>query len=329
MTSRSQSVISRIIPGIVLGLLVLLGLMLLGDIQAVSRGMLLFDWRYLLAVLLLGLVNYFIRIIKWHYSLGCTGVMRLSFTSSAHLFLAAFPLTASQGKVGQALSSIWLKQKSGMPASWSSQALAADSSSDWIAALALLLVGVAAFPAYWLALLILYIALAGLVVLLKNYVTLDSWSGLVQQLPALAEAINRLRMTFSNGLALYRPSSGSIAFLLGLLSWIGDGVCLFLILIGAGLQPTLQLLAAAVWIIALASLAGGLSGLPGGLGAIEVALAAALTAFTGLPPALATVATVLHRLSTFWFKIWVGLIIWRFSPGLPGLRAMNGKVVES
>jgi hypothetical protein len=35
-----------------------------------------------------------------------------------------------------------------------------------------------------------------------------------------------------------------------------------------------------------------------------------------LPP-VATVATVLFRLSTLWFKVVIGMIVWRFHPDYP------------
>jgi glycosyltransferase 2 family protein len=329
MSARNVSMMSRVVPGMVLGLLVMILLILLGDMNEVSSRMRSFDRGYLLLALLLTLVNYFIRIFKWHFSLGRTGMKSLSFANSAQLFMAAFPLTVSQGKVSQALKSIWLKQKSGMPAGRSTQVLAADQVSDWLAVLALSILGVVAYPVYWPVFLFVLVALLAVIVFGQDQVALESWGGLENQLPALPDAMLRLRQLLTGGLSLYRPFPAVLAFVLGVISWLGEGVCLYLILLGAGLEPGFQLLATAIWITALSSLIGAVSGLPGGLGAIEVALATMLTLFTGLNPASATVATVLFRLTTFWFKILVGLVVWRFSPGLSGLRTQNGTVVES
>jgi glycosyltransferase 2 family protein len=329
MNAKNVSMVGRLIPGMVLGFLVLLMLILLGDMNEVTRIMSQFNWRYLPVVLLLTLLNYFIRILKWHFSLGRSGPRHLSFANSAQLFMAAFPLTLSQGQVSEAIKGIWLKQKNDMPVGRSTQVLAADQISDWLAVIALAILGVVAYPAYWPVFLIVLITLLAIVIFGKDPVANDSWGGIDHQFPALTDALARLRQVFTGGLSLYRPFPGLLAFVLGVLSWLGEGVCMYLILLGAGLEANFQLLAVSIWIVALSTLIGVLSGLPGGLGAIEVALATSLTIFTGLPPAVATVATVLFRLATLWFKVVIGIIVWRFSPGLSGLRSKSGTIVEN
>jgi glycosyltransferase 2 family protein len=329
MNAKNVSMVGRLIPGMVLGFLVLLVLILLGDMTEVTLIMSQFNWRFLPVVLLLTLVNYFIRILKWHFSLGRSGPRNLTFANSAQLFMAAFPLTLSQGQVSEAIKGIWLKQKSDMPVGRSAQVLAADQISDWLAVMALAILGVVAYPAYWPVFLIVLITLLAILVFGKDPGMNDSWGGIDQQFPALSGAITRLRQLFTGGLSLYRPVPGLFAFGLGVLSWLGEGVCMYLILLGTGLEASFQLLAVSIWIVALSTLIGVLSGLPGGLGAIEVALATTLTLFTGLPPAVATVATVLFRLTTLWFKVVLGIIVWRFSPGLSGLRSKRGTIVES
>jgi glycosyltransferase 2 family protein len=329
MTARSVTLMNRLVPGLSLGFLVLIMLILLGDVSEVSSRMQQFDWGYLPLVLLLTLVNYFIRILKWHFSLGRSGSKYISFTNSAQLFLAAFPLSVSQGKISQALKGIWLKQKSGMPAGRSTQVLAAEQISDWMAVIVLSILGVVAYPIYWPVFLFVLFALLAVLVFSQDQVSLDAYGGLEKQIPALPELMLRLRQLLSGGLALYKPLSGILAFVLGVISWLGEGICLYLILLGVGLDGGFQLLATSIWITALSSLIGAVSGLPGGLGAIEVVLATSLTLFTGLSPALATTAVIIYRLATFWFKIVIGLIVWRFSPGLSGLRTKSGTIIDS
>lgn len=50
---------------------------------------------------------------------------------------------------------------------------------------------------------------------------------------------------------------------------------------------------------------------PGGLGTIEIALTAGLTA-AGIPPAIATSATILFRVATYWARIPIGWAAMRF-----------------
>jgi glycosyltransferase 2 family protein len=329
MSARNVTMVSRLVPGMILGFLVLLMLVLLGDYREVSLIMGHFNWRYLPLVLLLSLIGYFFRFIKWHFSLGRTGAKSFSFGNSIHLFLAAFPLSLSQGKVSQALKSIWLKQKSDMPVGRSTLVMAADQVSDLLSVLALSVLGVIAYPAYWPVFLFVLVVLLAVIVFNQEPASSDTWLVLEKQIPALPEYMLRLRQLFTGGLSIYRPLPVVIAFVLGILSWLGEGIGLYLILLGVGLEPGFQLLAASVWVVALSTLIGSITGLPGGLGAVEVALATMLTLFTGLAPAMATVATVLFRLTTLWFKFAIGLTVWRFSPGLTGLRPQSGTVIES
>lgn len=58
--------------------------------------------------------------------------------------------------------------------------------------------------------------------------------------------------------------------------------------------------------------AGALVPTPGGMGAIEVALAASLTAVTGINPGVATSIAVLFRVVTFWVRIPIGWVAMRY-----------------
>jgi glycosyltransferase 2 family protein len=175
MSARNMSMMGRVVPGMVLGFLVLLVLILLGDMNEVTSGLRVYDWRYFLLVLLLTLFIYIIRIFKWHFSLGRIGLKRLSFANSAQVFMAAFPLTVSQGKIAKVLKGIWLNKKSGLPVGRSGQVLAADQVSDWLALLALFILGVIAYPAYWPVFLFVLAAALVLLILIRAEVSLDFW----------------------------------------------------------------------------------------------------------------------------------------------------------
>ncbi|AEI13613.1 lysylphosphatidylglycerol synthase transmembrane domain-containing protein [Cellulomonas gilvus] len=58
--------------------------------------------------------------------------------------------------------------------------------------------------------------------------------------------------------------------------------------------------------------AGALVPTPGGMGAIEVALAASLATVTGINPGIATSVAVLFRLVTFWIRIPLGWVAMRY-----------------
>jgi uncharacterized membrane protein YbhN (UPF0104 family) len=65
----------------------------------------------------------------------------------------------------------------------------------------------------------------------------------------------------------------------------------------------------ALFILCFALVAGGASGLPGGLGVTEGGLAGMLILLAGLPQSTAAVATLLIRFCVLWFGVITGLLI--------------------
>ncbi len=108
--------------------------------------------------------------------------------------------------------------------------------------------------------------------------------------------------TRSMGL-LSSPPLLATTLALGTVGWLAEGVALWLLLdwLGAGLP-----LATAIAIFVFATLAGGLTGAPGGVGGAEAAMLG-LLALQGVPLEVAVPATAVIRVTTLWFAILLGL----------------------
>ncbi|PSQ44582.1 TIGR00374 family protein [Halobacteriales archaeon SW_7_68_16] len=94
------------------------------------------------------------------------------------------------------------------------------------------------------------------------------------------------------------------ALVLSTLGWLALSSSLFLSMVALGSTDP-KLFAAALIAVPLGAIAG-VTPLPGGLGGIEAVLVALLVPITGLSPAAASAAVVLHRLATYWFPVIVG-----------------------
>ncbi len=130
MEKKSVTILRRLIPGFLLGFLVFLVLILVGDLRQVSNQVLGFQWGYYPLVLLLTLFNYLLRFFKWHFYLGLVGVKNYPLIQSARLFLAGFPLAVTPGKVGEALKGVWLQKVTGLPVSRGISVVVAERISD-------------------------------------------------------------------------------------------------------------------------------------------------------------------------------------------------------
>jgi uncharacterized protein (TIRG00374 family) len=69
-------------------------------------------------------------------------------------------------------------------------------------------------------------------------------------------------------------------------------------------------------VLAVSTLVGSASTLPGGLGAAEASITALLLLTVTSDHAVAAAATLLIRLATLWFGVTLGLIAWAATPRL-------------
>jgi uncharacterized protein (TIRG00374 family) len=318
--SSSQSLLKRVSLGIFLGVIVLIVLAFIGDIRQVSQVILNFQWRYFFYALGFTLVNYCLRFLKWHFYLGQIGIRNISVLESARLFVAGFPLAVTPGKVGEALKGVWLQQRSGLPIGKGISVVVAERISDGLAVLALSTFGVVAYPQYWPAFVIILIILLALI-LISQIRPLALWVlDFSDHLPVIRKFSVSIREFYEGSYALFRPKATFLAVSLGTISWFGEGIGFYLILVGLGLNPTPTLAAEAVFILAFSTVVGAASALPGGLGAAEASIAGMIALIMNPPAAITASATFLIRLATLWFGITLGLLTWLFSGDLLGLN---------
>jgi len=327
-TTSSTSILRRMIPGLLLGFMVLVGLGVLGDLRQVSQMILNFDWRVFPFVLLLTLFNYTLRFVKWHFYLKQIGAEGLSKRQSLRLFVAGFPLAVTPGKVGEVLKGVWLKQFAGVPVARGVSVVVAERISDGFAVLLLSTLGVIAYPQYWPVFLFVLLVLLAVVTLSQIRPLALALLGWGERLPLVRRYIPGLREFYEGSFALFRPWTTLVAVGLGTISWLGEGIGFYLILLGLGMKQSLELAAFAVFVLSFSTVVGAASALPGGLGAAEASIAGMLTLMEGVRPELAATATVLIRLATLWFGVALGLLTWLISIDLLGLRYQDEPIAE-
>jgi len=323
--SPASSLASRLVWGLVFGFLVMLGLLLLGDLRQVGQALGDFHWAYFPAAIGLTLFNYTLRFFKFHYYLGLVGV-RLGvggfpLRQSARLFVAGFPLAVTPAKAGEALKAVWLQRATGLPVAQGVAVVVAERLSDGLAVLALATLGVVAYPQYWPAFLALLALLGGVVIVLQVRPLATWFLALGERLPLVKKMIPALRQFYEGSYRLFRPAPALLAVGLGVLSWLGEGIGFYLILLGLGLPPSWELATLAVFILSFSTLVGAVSSLPGGLGAAEASIAGMLVLLASVPAETAAAATLLIRFATLWLGVSLGLLVWAFTPSLFRLEA--------
>ncbi len=299
-----------------MGFLALLALTLFADLRQVGERFRTFQWSLLPFVLLLTMFNYALRYVKWHYYLHLIGVENLPHKESARIFVAGFPLAVTPGKVGEVLKGFWVEQKTTVPAARGMSVVLAERISDGMAVVVLAMFGVIAYPQYWPAFAFALLILAGIIII-SQIRPLALWLlDLGARLPLLKRFAVSLREFYEGSYLLFRPLPTLVAVSLGTISWLGEGLGFYLILLGLGVTASWTTLSVAVFVLAFSILLGAVSALPGGLGLAEASIAGMLVLLLGLENDTAATATLLIRFATLWFGVSLGLLVWGFSRGL-------------
>jgi uncharacterized protein (TIRG00374 family) len=324
-----RSLTRRMVPGILIGFVVLVGLMLAGDLRQVSQQILAFRWGFFPAALGFTLFNYALRFLKWHFYLGQIGVRRFPAAESLRLFVAGFPLAVTPGKVGEALKAVWLNQETYLPVGRGISVVLAERISDGLAVLVLSTLGVIAYPRYWPAFAVILTATLALIILSQVRPLALALLRFAERLPLVGRFGHGLREFYEGSFALFRPKATLLAVALGAVSWLGEGIGFYLIMLGLGVSPGAELLSSAIFVLAFSTVVGAVSALPGGLGAAEASIAGMLAFVVGLTPETAAAATLLIRLATLWFGVGLGLLTWTISPKLFAVKEGHDRVPEA
>lgn len=256
-------------------------------------------------LLSLSLVNYLFRAARWHLFARRLGLPTTLMQDVRH-FLGGFAMSVTPGRVGELIRMRWLRRETGWPVERTAPLVLVDRAAD-LAAMALILAiavgfstgGIAfAGPVVIVALMAAWAAtrprlLAGLALLAYRA------TGLLPRLMARIRAAARSLSAFSS-----LPVMGA-AILLGLIGWAAEGYAFHLLLMWMGSDIGL---AKAVAIFTFATLAGGLTGAPGGVGGAEAAMVG-LLALEGVPLEVSVPATLIIRVTTLWFAIGIGLLV--------------------
>jgi uncharacterized membrane protein YbhN (UPF0104 family) len=260
----------------------------------------------MLGVLLaLSLMNYALRGLRWHLAARALG-LRTGVTQDLRHFVGGFAMTVTPGRLGELVRLRWLRRETGWPVARSAPLVLADRAGD-LAAMALLLGGALLLSAGGIAgaLPVAVLAIGAAVVVTRP--RLAAWAvtlgwratGRWPRVFARARGAARTLGAFS------RPGVLSAGLALGVAGWLAEGLAFHLLLVWMGADIGL---AAAVAIFVFATLAGGLTGAPGGLGGAEAAMVA-LLGLQGVPLEVALPATAVIRLTTLWFAIGLGLAV--------------------
>lgn len=259
----------------------------------------------ILLLLALSLVNYLFRALRWHVFARRLGLPTTLVQDVRH-FLGGFAMSVTPGRVGELIRMRWLRRETGWAIERTAPLVLIDRAADLAAVALILALGLtlgATGIAY--AAPVAVIALAAAVIatrpaLLAGTATLTHrTTGLF---PRLFARVRRAAKSLS---AFTSVPVIAAAMGLGLVGWLAEGYAFHLLLGWLGADIGLWL---AITIFTFSTLAGSLTGAPGGVGGAEAAMVA-LLALKGIPLEVSIPATAIIRVTTLWFAILIGVVV--------------------
>lgn len=256
-----------------------------------------------LLILLMSLVNYGLRFIRWQGYLAALG-HHIGHSRSLSIYLAGFALTTTPGKAGEALRGVLLKPL-GVPYSHSFAAFFSERLSDLLAIILLTLAGLSLQPNLQILVWVSVLAVVTAFLLLNQKHFSKQLLSYAEKKPTrIYQFIAQLCQILLDAQRCHKPKQLLSASILSLIAWGAEALAFYWVLSWMGAEVSLQF---AVFVYAISMLAGAVSFMPGGLGGAE-AVMVALLILAGMSGPDAVAATVLIRLATLWFAVAIGAI---------------------
>jgi len=293
----------KILISLAFGGLLYLGFTIYADFNQVAIVFEKFDWLLLPLLLVLSLLNYFTRFLKWDYYLSLLKV-NVKKIDSLSIFMSGLIMSVTPGKMGELLKSYLVKEINGTAVSKTAPVIFAERITDFVS---LILIGLTGAYIYgYGGEITLGVGIFFLIVLIivGNKKLALPIIGLFEKIDFIKKHIVKIHNAYESSFQLLQPRPLVYMILLSLVGWFFECLGYHLILSNFGVENSLMW---ASFSYALATIAGSITMLPGGLGVTEGSLTFLLIKY-GASKEIAVASTFLVRVVTLWFAVLVGIV---------------------
>lgn len=295
----------RIFLSIIAGVIVYLVFSIYADFDNLAKAVIGFKWIYFPFVLVLSLLNYLVRYFKWEYYLSLLNI-RIKKINSLLIFLSAFTMSVTPGKLGEVFKSYLLKEENSTSISYSAPIVIAERLTDFLSIVILCLIGAVVFN-YGKVLIVITGLIFVLVIILISYRTLSiKMITLISRIQFFEKHAIRLRNAYESIYLLIKIKPLFVVIVLSVVSWFFECVG-FYIVVNSFTETVEVSILSATFIYAFSTLLGAIMMLPGGLGATEASLTGLLI-YLKIPEALSVASAIIIRIATLWFAVVIGII---------------------
>ncbi len=293
----------RVWAVILLGVIVYAVMSIYADWEDLVSAMKDFDLRIIPAILALTTANLLLRFIRWNFFLHRAGV-RLGLKHNLFVYFSGLIMTVTPGKSGEMWMGWLIKDIYGEELSKTIPVVLITRATDVFALVILSFLGLLyyqqsvylVFPL--LAIIIIFFAfIRSKKISQKMILILENRAG------KYTESVRTMHRTFE---ATMEPKGLAAMTVFAALSWFMECLGFYLVVLGFDESISLTLSA---FIFSFASLAGGISMLPGGLGVVEAGISGMLELFD-YTSAVAVGTAIIVRFGTLWYSVLLGTLVY-------------------
>lgn len=293
----------RILISLVVAGALYLALTIYADLNNLSKVLSKFSLWLFPLVLILSLLNYISRFLKWDYYLLILKV-NIKRIDSFSIFMSGLIMSVTPGKMGELLKAYLVKQISGTPISRTAPIIFAERITDFISLVIIALVGAYVYNYGRNIVLGVGIFFLLVVLIISNKKIALPIINQFEKVKFLKKYLLNIHAAYESSYLLLRPLPLFYMTMLSFVSWSFE--CLGYHLILANFDVDLSYLWAS-FSYAFATIVGAISMLPGGLGLTEGSLTYMLIQ-KSYSKEVAVASTFIIRAVTLWFAVLVGII---------------------
>jgi glycosyltransferase 2 family protein len=293
----------KILISIAFGGLLYLSFTIYADFNQVAKVFEKFNWMLLPILLVLSLLNYFTRFLKWDYYLSILKV-NVKKVDSLSIFMSGLIMSVTPGKMGELLKSYLVKEIEGTPVSKTAPVIFAERITDFVSLILIGLIGAYIYGFGGEITLAVGIFFLIVLIIIGNKKLALPLIGLIEKINFLKKHIVKIHTAYESSYQLLKPLPLVYMVLLSLVGWFFECLGYHLILSNFGVNNSLMW---ASFSYALATIAGSITMLPGGLGVTEGSLTFLLIK-NGASKEIAVASTFIVRVVTLWFAVLVGIV---------------------
>ncbi|MCB0723559.1 MAG: flippase-like domain-containing protein [Ignavibacteriae bacterium] len=296
----------KILFSAVAGALIFLAFSVYADFDKLLDAFKEFNWLFFPLILVLSFLNYIFRFSKWEYYRRILDI-KLTTGKSFLIFLSAFVMSVTPGKMGEVLKSYLLKEENGTPVSKSAPIVVAERLTDFISIVFLCIVGAFVFDYGQTIIMIVGVVFISLTLLISWKKACLYFISLLEKIKFLSKHVEKFHTAYDSIYRLVRIKPLLIATVISVVSWFFECLGFYIVLNVFSSATNIEVsLLTATFIYGFSTLIGAIAMLPGGLGVTEASLTGLLQILK-IPKNISVASTIIIRVATLWFAVVVGI----------------------